>query len=146
MPVQTLINVSVKCEYALRAVLDLSLAPGGQPVRIADIASRQKIPQKFLENHPRRPQKAGFSRIPPGAPRAATCWPNQPKPSPSDRCCGAWRAGRIGRAALEDAGPLDEFWATVDAAVAAVIDRKTFAELGRDWLERQSRFEPNWEI
>src|SRR5258708_33341278 len=42
-------NISVKGEYALQAVFDLSSQPSGQPVKIADIANRQKIPQKFLE-------------------------------------------------------------------------------------------------
>ncbi len=42
-------NFSVKGEYALHAVFDLSSQPAGQPVKIADIANRQKIPQKFLE-------------------------------------------------------------------------------------------------
>src|SRR5436305_13113261 len=50
-------NISVKSEYALKAVFDLasqyiSSRPGSlpmQPVKIADIARRQKIPQKFLE-------------------------------------------------------------------------------------------------
>ena len=46
----------MKSEYALKAIFDLtaqSLAiPQGSsmpPVKIADIAKRQKIPQKFLE-------------------------------------------------------------------------------------------------
>src|ERR1700688_5156141 len=42
-------NISVKSEYALLAVFDLSLQPPGEPVKIADVARRQKIPQKFLE-------------------------------------------------------------------------------------------------
>ena len=50
-------NISVKSEYALKAVFDLAsqyLAKresGAQmpPIKIADIARRQKIPQKFLE-------------------------------------------------------------------------------------------------
>ena len=42
-------NISVKSEYALLAVFDLSLQPPGDPVKIADVARRQKIPQKFLE-------------------------------------------------------------------------------------------------
>src|SRR6202142_2497085 len=40
---------SVKGEYALQAVLDLASRRTGEPIRIADIAQRQKIPQKFLE-------------------------------------------------------------------------------------------------
>src|SRR2546421_4111147 len=42
-------NISVKCEYALQAIFDLCAQPPGQPVKIADIAARQTIPQKFLE-------------------------------------------------------------------------------------------------
>src|SRR5438445_7110960 len=50
-------NISVKSEYALKAVFDLAsqyLArrdSGAQmpPIKIADIARRQRIPQKFLE-------------------------------------------------------------------------------------------------
>src|SRR6266545_6378197 len=42
-------NISVKGEYALQAVLDLASQPPGHPVKIADIARRQRIPQKFLE-------------------------------------------------------------------------------------------------
>src|SRR5664279_193371 len=40
---------SVKGEYALQAILDLASRRAGEPIRIAEIAQRQKIPQKFLE-------------------------------------------------------------------------------------------------
>ena len=42
-------NISVKTEYALHAIFDLAVQPQGEPVKIAEIARRQKIPQKFLE-------------------------------------------------------------------------------------------------
>src|SRR5450432_3718696 len=49
-------NISVKSEYALKAIFDLAAQsltiPQGSvmpPVKIAEIARRQKIPQKFLE-------------------------------------------------------------------------------------------------
>src|SRR5512142_3532603 len=42
-------NISVKGDYALQAILDLAMHQKGVPVKIADIARRQKIPQKFLE-------------------------------------------------------------------------------------------------
>ena len=42
-------NISVKGEYALHAIFDLALQKSGEPIKIADIAKRQKIPQKFLE-------------------------------------------------------------------------------------------------
>src|ERR1051325_8434734 len=45
----TVMNISVKGEYALEALFDLASHRGADPVKIADIAKRRKIPQKFLE-------------------------------------------------------------------------------------------------
>src|ERR1035438_9228769 len=42
-------TISVKGEYALQALFDLASQPPGTPVKIGDIARRQKTPQKFLE-------------------------------------------------------------------------------------------------
>ena len=41
-------NISVKGDYALHAIFDLALQKPGEPIKIADGARRQKIPQKFL--------------------------------------------------------------------------------------------------
>lgn len=41
-------SISQKCQYALRAVLELAKHHGGEPTRIADIADAQAIPPKFL--------------------------------------------------------------------------------------------------
>ena len=48
-PLRGYMNISVKAEYALQAIFDLAAQRPGEPVRIADIARRQRIPQKFLE-------------------------------------------------------------------------------------------------
>lgn len=41
--------LSKKAKYALKALLALATVPDGEPVRIADLARRQRIPRKFLE-------------------------------------------------------------------------------------------------
>src|SRR5205814_10650433 len=53
-------HISVKGEYALQAILDLASQRPGEPIRIADIAQRQKIPQKFLELILAGLKQAGF--------------------------------------------------------------------------------------
>src|SRR5579871_4568957 len=53
-------NISVKGEYALQAIFDLASQRAGEPVKIADIARRQKIPQKFLELILAGLKQAGF--------------------------------------------------------------------------------------
>ncbi|MCK5114502.1 MAG: Rrf2 family transcriptional regulator [Phycisphaerae bacterium] len=42
-------NISQKCQYGLRAVLELSLRVGQGAVKTGDIAAAQSIPLKFLE-------------------------------------------------------------------------------------------------
>jgi DNA-binding IscR family transcriptional regulator len=43
-------NISSKGHYALQALFDLASQSTDEPVKIASIAKRQKIPQKFLES------------------------------------------------------------------------------------------------
>jgi len=142
---QTLMNVSVRCEYALRAVLDLALAEAGTPVRIADIARRQQIPQKFLETILADLKKQGVLESRRGA-EGGYLLALAAESITAGSVIRALEGGKTGRASLDGAGPLDFFWAEVDGSIAAIIDKRSFAELARTWRERQSRFAPNWEI
>jgi Rrf2 family protein len=45
----SVMQVSRKVDYALRAVIYLSLQNAGRPVPVSEIASQRRIPQKFLE-------------------------------------------------------------------------------------------------
>jgi len=42
-------NLSQKCQYALRALFQLAKQHGQGPVRVGDIAAAQAIPPRFLE-------------------------------------------------------------------------------------------------
>ena len=42
-------RVSQKCQYAIRAVLELAKRYGHGPVTIGDIARKQAVPPRFLE-------------------------------------------------------------------------------------------------
>jgi Rrf2 family protein len=41
--------LSKRAKYALKALIALAAGPPGAPVRIEDLARRERIPQKFLE-------------------------------------------------------------------------------------------------
>src|SRR4029450_3175070 len=43
------VRISAKGEYAIKAMLDLALSDGGGLRPIQDIATRQDIPQRYLE-------------------------------------------------------------------------------------------------
>jgi Rrf2 family protein len=45
----SVMQVSRKVDYALRAIIYLSLQKDGRPVPVSEIASHRRIPQKFLE-------------------------------------------------------------------------------------------------
>ena len=53
-------KISTKGRYALRLMLDLALNNTGEPVRIKDIAARQDISDKYLEQIISTLNKAGF--------------------------------------------------------------------------------------
>ena len=53
-------KISTKGRYALRLMLDLAVYDTGDPVRIKDIAARQEISEKYLEQIISILNKAGY--------------------------------------------------------------------------------------
>ena len=139
-----LMNISVKGEYALHAIFDLALQKPGEPIRIADIARRQKIPQKFLELILAGLKQGGFVESRRGAEGGYLL----AKPADAITIGDVLRdVEGSKRARNSQAGdPLSDMWRRVDEAISGVIDHTTFAELVRNWRDRQSKYVPNWEI
>ena len=138
-------NISVKGEYALKALFDLATQRSDGPVKIADIARRQKIPQKFLELILAGLKQAGFVESRRGAEGGYLL----------ARAADAITVGEVlreveskkrSRSAADRNDPFAEMWKSVDTAVDGILDRTTFAELARRWQEKQTRYVPNWEI
>ena len=55
-------KISTKGRYALRLMLDLAIYNTGEPVSIKDIAGRQQISEKYLEQIISILNKASFVR------------------------------------------------------------------------------------
>jgi Rrf2 family protein len=133
-------KVSTKGRYALRMMLDLALHDTGEPVRIKDIASRQEISIKYLEQIVSILVRAGYLksvRGPQGGYRLAM--------SPKDYTCGSILRLTEGSLApvecLEDDEnqcPRSEncatllFWEKLDRAIKEVVDKYTLEDL-MDW-------------
>ena len=139
---------SVKGEYALQAVLDLASRRAGEPIRIFDIAQRQKIPQKFLELILASLKQGGFVESRRGAEGgyllarpAESLTVGEVLRYVEGPQQGKSRDGKDGGAT-----PFSEMWGRVDEAISGVIDTTTFADLLRAWQEKQSKFVHNWEI
>ena len=145
-------NISVKSEYALKAVFDLAsqylTAPQGTaamaPVKIADIARRQKIPQKFLELILAGLKQNGFVDSRRGAEGGYLL----ARPPDSITIGEVLRAVENvkGNSRVRAADPFAEIWTRVDSAVSDVLDQTSFAVLARNWQEKRAQYIPNRDI
>ena len=138
---------SVKGEYALQAIRDLASRRAGEPIRIADIAQRQKIPQKFLELILASLKQGGFVESRRGAEGGYLLARAAESVTVGEVIRFVEGAGHDkGRTRRKTETPFTGLWAQVDQAVSEVIDKTTFADLIRTWAERENQFIHNWEI
>jgi Rrf2 family transcriptional regulator, cysteine metabolism repressor len=140
-------NISVKGQYALYAIFDLALQKFGDPIKIADIAQRQKIPQKFLELILAGLKQGGFVESRRGA-EGGYLLARSSEAITVGQVMRYVEGAKSAKTARKKsaADPFAETWRRVDQAVSDVIDQTTFAELVRNWREQQSKYVPNWEI
>jgi Rrf2 family cysteine metabolism transcriptional repressor len=140
-------NISVKGEYALQAVLDLSIQRESRPVKIADIARRQKIPQKFLELILANLKQGGFVESRRGA-EGGYLLARAPNEITIGEVLRFFEGPQDGKTRTRKRGdtPFSDLWRRVDKAISDVIDTTTFADLEAAWAEKHSRFVPNWDI
>ena len=143
-------DVSVKGEYALRAVFDLAGRGGSDPVKIAEIAARQRIPQKFLELILSQLKQGGFL----GSRRGADGGYFLARPPRNITVGDVLRhiegpispGRRQQRGNLPPDSPFPDLWQEVERALSSVIDKTTFADLVGRWKEKNARRVANWEI
>lgn len=129
-------RISAKGEYAVRAILDLCLQPAARVVPIQEIAARQDIPPRYLEQVLLALKRAGLLVSRRGAAGgyqlarpAETLTVGQVLRAvegglaPFD---GAARGGRAGGGAGDE---LADLWDEIGRAVSQAVDRVTFGEL-----------------
>src|SRR4051812_2275278 len=134
---------SVKGEYALQAILDLASRRAGEPIRIAEIAARQTIPQKFLELILAGLKQGGFVESRRGAEGGYLL----ARPADSITVGEVLRFVDGKSASKKRRGnPFSDMWHQVDDAVSAIVDHTTFADIARNWREHQTEYVPNWDI
>ena len=140
-------NISVKGEYALRAVFELALRDSSKPTKIAEIASRQQIPQKFLELILSQLKQGAFLSSRRGAAGGYSLARSPDQLTVGDilRHVDGSVSPRRQRGHLPDS-PFPELWDAVEQALSQVIDNTTFSALVHRWHEKKARNVVNWEI
>jgi Rrf2 family transcriptional regulator, cysteine metabolism repressor len=140
-------NISVKGEYALQAIFDLASNHTKEPIKIAEIARRQKIPQKFLELILASLKQGGFVESRRGA-EGGYLLSKRPEAITIGEVLRFVEGRQEERSRLrrQSDSAFADLWERVDQAMDSVLDTTSFAQLAREWQEKHSRFVPNWEI
>ena len=145
-------RVSAKGEYAIKALLDLALheREGLQPIQ--EIAARQAIPQRYLEQvllqlkragllESRRGSAGGYRLSRPGD-EVTVGAVLRAVEGPSAREPG----GRAPHPHRDRSGDLSELWGEIDLAVSGVVDRVTLEDLRKRAEERRAVARPMYHI
>jgi Rrf2 family protein len=148
------VRISAKGEYAIKAMLDLALCDDGLTLQpIQDIARRQGIPQRYLEQvllglkragflHSRRGSAGGYRLAKPPAQITVGALLRAVEGPP-----GVGTAGRAARGSGGDAdGNLIHLWRAVSEAVDSVVDGTTLEDLRRQAVERRASTKPMYHI
>lgn len=133
-------KISTRGRYALRLMLDLAVYGGGKPVSVRDVAERQLISDKYLEQIVTPLSRAGLVRSVRGAgggylltrrPEEYTVGeilrPVEGDLAPVECATDARLCGRSGECATM------ALWQEIHRAVSQVVDNTTLADL----MERQ---------
>jgi Rrf2 family transcriptional regulator, cysteine metabolism repressor len=145
-------RVSAKGEYAIRAMLDLAMHRGRTLVPIQEIAVRQAIPQRYLEQVLLALKRAGLLT----SKRGSTGGYHLTKP-PDEITVGAVLRAVDGGSAPFEGGPegrrngayahdLAELWEEIADAVTGVVDRWSLEDLVARTAERRGSARPMYHI
>lgn len=130
-------KISTKGRYALRLMLDLAVYDTGDPIRIRDIAARQQISEKYLEQIISTLNKAGYVKSVRG-PQGGYHLMKDPAQYTAGMILRLTEGSLAPVACLEDEVNACErqedcvtlrLWQMLNQAVSDVVDRVTLADL-----------------
>ena len=137
-------KISTKGRYALRLMLDLALHDNDAPVRIKDIAARQDISDKYLEQIISSLNKAGYVKSIRG-PQGGYKLAKDPSGYPVGMILRLTEGSLAPVACLDDeVNQCDrqetcatlKLWQQLDDAIKSVVDTVTLADLV-EWQEEK---------
>jgi Rrf2 family transcriptional regulator, cysteine metabolism repressor len=145
-------RISAKGEYAIKAMLDLAMHRGRALVPIQEIAGRQAIPQRYLEQVLLSLKRAGLLT----SKRGSTGGYHLTE-APEEITVGAILRAVEGGSAPFEAGPqgrrnggrdqdLGELWTEIADAVGGVVDRWTLGDLMARAEARRGAARPMYHI
>ena len=138
-------NISSKGRYALQALFDLASHSTDEPVKIASIAKRQKIPRKFLESILSSLKQGGFVESHRGVAGGYNL-ARLPETITVGQVLRFVDGSPRKQKGHQRETPFSELWRNVDKSVAGIMDGVNFAAVVRNWAEKQTTYTHNWDI
>ena len=135
-------KISTKGRYALRLMLDLAIHDTGEPTRIRDIAARQEISEKYLEQIISTLNKAGYVKSVRG-PQGGYHLAKEPaqytvgmilRLTEGSLAPVSCLEGEVNTCARQENCVTLRLWKMLNQAVSDVVDRVTLADL-MEWQE-----------
>lgn len=141
-------KISTKGRYALRLMLDLAVYNTGAPISLKDVAKRQQISEKYLEQIISLLNKAGFVRSIRG-PQGGYMLTKEPR---------EYTVGRILRLTEGDLAPVScveadgiecerrqgcvtvRIWEQLNEAINGVVDHITLADMVEWQMEKADQY------
>ena len=136
-------RISTKGRYAIKLMLDLATNDNGEPIRLKDVARRQEISEKYLEQIISSLKKAGYVKSLRGA-QGGYMLAREPKTYTVGTILRLTEGSMKPVACLEDdphqcsrAGECVtlRLWKMLDEAIEGVLDKVTLQDL-KDWYEQ----------
>jgi len=146
------VRISAKGEYAIQAVLDLALHRERGLTPIQEIARRQAIPQRYLEQVLLALKRAGLLT----SKRGSSGGYQLTRPAEDITVADVLRAvegadapfeaQRRGGRSTAERHDLAELWDEISSAVSKVVDQLTFGDLAARAQARRSAARPMYHI
>jgi len=124
-------RISARCDYACKALLELSLHwPNKEPMQIGDIARKQKIPQRYLTQILIQLKRLGFVKSLQGKEGGY----NLDRPPESITLGEVMRAiggplVPLASSVKQEKSLFFDIWKEAEQAIARVMDKVTFREI-----------------
>lgn len=139
-------KISTKGRYALRLMLDIALAGGEAPVSLRDVAQRQDISDKYLEQIITPLGRAGLVRSVRGA-GGGYLLTRRPEEYTVGEILRVLEGSLAPVSCAEDKGCCGraercvtvEVWEEIAAAVSGVVDHITLADLVKRYYEKKKK-------
>lgn len=139
-------RISQKSQYALRAMLELTLRSGQGPVKISEIAAAQSIPVRFLELILNELKQGGFVDSKRGTDGGYFLVRSAQELSVGEVL--AFLEGPVDppESRSDDPVALSMLWSRVRRGICEVLDTTTFRDLADEEDRRRQSYAPSYSI